>query len=340
VQIRTLWSQVLLLLLVASCSYTPAVQSSADPRAGWPSIFTIGYFAGDDSAQVTAKNQPIQDYFQMKLGMPVRTFTATSYSAVVEAMRAGRIDALEVGPFAYVLAVQEAGAEALGANVSAAAEKPQFDPELNPYYYSWLVTLKGSGIATTNDLRGRTLAFVDPASTSGHLIPKAYLLKNGVNPDTDMRTTFSGSHATALLAVWNKKADAATISDEALRNLTVQKQVDTCWFADGAWGKRRSGAELKNLFDACPVGRIIPIAQSDPIPDVPFAVNSKLPASFKTEVKKALLAMKDDSELISKTKHWYVDPSAALGLSSVDEFYKPLRDAARLLGLDLRQLAH
>ena len=74
-------------------------------------------------------------------------------------------------------------------------------------------------------------------------------------------------------------------------------------------------------------------------PSTPFAVRSTLPDSLKTTVKDALLAIKDSDELITQMAGWYVDPSADLGLESLDQYYNSLRDIAKLLDLDLKELA-
>ena len=74
------------------------------------------------------------------------------------------------------------------------------------YYHSQIIARKDSGIKTVNDLKGKTFAFVDPTSTSGHLFPKAGLIKLGIDPDTDFgRVIFTGSHDANALAVANKQ---------------------------------------------------------------------------------------------------------------------------------------
>jgi ABC-type phosphate/phosphonate transport system substrate-binding protein len=76
-----------------------------------------------------------------------RLYTATGYSAVVQALRAKRVDGLQVGVFTYLLAVNEADAEALAIYVSTFAEPAVYDPLLRPEYYSVITVKKGSGIS-------------------------------------------------------------------------------------------------------------------------------------------------------------------------------------------------
>jgi phosphonate transport system substrate-binding protein len=284
-------------------------------------------------------NQPFADFLSAELGIPVELTTGTSYSAVIEAMRADRVEAMEVGPFSYVLAVQEAQAEALAlATYPANEENRVYAADAPNGYYSVYITKKGSGIETVEDLKGVTFAFVDPASTSGHLAPKTGLIKAGVNPDTDMTTTFAGSHPTAVLAVWNGTTEAGATFEGNLYRLAREGQIDFCGFEDELTGKPRTPEEVKALYDSCPDGHIVMIGYSDLIPNTPFAVKSTLPDSFKMAVRDALLKVKDNPELIQAFGQWYVDPTEEFGLESLDQNFNSLRDIAKLLELDLNEL--
>jgi phosphonate transport system substrate-binding protein len=137
-----------------------------DPRAGWPNVFRVGLFGGDDAEETLRNAEPMKKLLQESLGMPVEIYTGTSYSAVIEAMRANRVDAMTVGPFAYILAVQEAKAEALAVSISSTAQNAVYDSTILPYYESVVFTKKGNGINKIDDIKGKGFNFVDPASTS------------------------------------------------------------------------------------------------------------------------------------------------------------------------------
>jgi phosphonate transport system substrate-binding protein len=336
---------IALMTLAASCSgggsdtqhNTPV--GSSDPKAGWPKTFRVGLFGGDDAEETLRSAEPMKKLLESKLGIPVTLYTGTSYGAVVEAMRNDKVDGMQGGPFAYVLAVQEAKAEAIAVSVSTSAKEPKYDASLQPYYFSVIVTKKGSGITKLEDLKGKGFAFVDPASASGHLAPKTFLIKNGINPDKDMQTVFAGSHPTSLLSVWNSKTPAGATFENNLQNLANSGQVKWCGYPDGLIGKQRTPAEIKAIYDACPDGNIVVIAQTDPIPNSPFSVKQSLPESFKTAVREALLSAKDDAAFITARKSWYVDPRATFNLKNLDVMYNPLRDIAKLLNLDLKEMA-
>ncbi len=317
---------------------TATAEPTADPKADWPEKFTVGMFGGDDAEKVLRDNEPLRSYLEAELGIPVEIQTGTSYSAVIEAMRAKRVDGFEVGPFSYTLAVQEAQAEALVIGVTTTADPAVYKPGMPTHYLSMIFTKKGSGIRTFDDLKGVDFSFVDPASTSGHLAPKTLLIKNGINPDTDMKTVFAGSHPTSVLAVWEGKVAAGATYEGNLYNLAKEGQIDFCGFPDGEQAKIRTQAEIDATYDACPDGHIAIVAITDPIPSTPFAVRQDLPQSFKDAVRTALLALKDDADLVAQLKFWYEDPHEALGLENLDAYYNYLRDIAKLLNLDLKAM--
>jgi phosphate/phosphite/phosphonate ABC transporter binding protein len=104
-----------------------------------------------------------------KIGCKVQVFVATSYNAEIEAMRSSKLDIGEFGPLGYVLAHQIAKAEAV-----AAYSNKDGKPDT---YWASIVTYPSSGITTVAGISGRSFAFSDPASTSGHLFPAFALRK-------------------------------------------------------------------------------------------------------------------------------------------------------------------
>lgn len=344
---HALLASLVALAIVCAMSTVVLAQSEATPvtppaydRTGWPASLECGLFGGDDAEAALETNGPIAAHIESWIGIPVNYTTGTSYNAVIESMRAGHTNCGTVGPFSYILAVQEAGAEALAISVTTRAEPAVYDPALTPSYYSVISVKKGTGVNTLEDLRGLSFSFVDPASTSGHLIPKAYLLNNGIDPDAEMQTVFSGSHPTSAIALWNDKVEAAASTETTLYNLAQEGQIEFCGFEDGQVGLERAPEELQALFDACPDGSVAMLAMSDPIPNSPFSVDSELPDSLKQAIKDALLSTPDNPEFIAASKRWYVDPNIDedLGLRHLDNYYDPLREVARLLDLDLKSL--
>jgi len=308
-----------------------------------PKQFRLGLFAGSDAEQTKKAVEPFRVYLEKTLSIPVSVQTGTSYTAVIEALRNKFVDAMEVGPFAYVLASSQTRVEPLAVNITPSVPKggtASYDTKTPPYYFSVIFTKKSSGIKTIADLKGKKFSFVDPASTSGNLMPRTTLLKNKINPDKDMQSIFAGSHPASVTAVWNGKVDAGATFEDNLFTMNNSGQVEACVFADGET-RRRTPAELAAQYKTCGDKQLAILTYSDPIPNTPFGIAADAPVQFKAAVKDALLKVRQDAALVAAYKEWYVDPVKeypTLKLRNTDQFFNSLRDAARLLKLDLTKL--
>ncbi len=338
---------IVLTVVFALFSIGFVVAQEAD-RTDWPETFIVGVYPGDNVEEALAAVEPLRTYLEDALGVRTVLITGTNYSAVIEAMRAGRADAMEVGPFSYVLAAQEAGAEAIAvANYQEAItleDASAVETEFVPGYFSVIFTVKGSGINTIADIAGRSFAFTDPASTSGYLIPATTILTSqGFSGPEELEAfadlVFAGNHPSAVLSVNEGTTDAGATFDGNLQAQSDEGLITVCGYEAGSgefpFDDLMTQEELDAIAADCEDGSIVVIAQSSIIPDTPFAVRSDLPQSFKTAVQEALLGISNDPELIVALERYYVDPTAFLGLDSLDNLYDGLRDTADLLGLDL-----
>jgi phosphonate transport system substrate-binding protein len=167
---------------------TAAVTASAFvPMARAQQVLTVGLIPSEDSRAMIANSQAMMDMLSKALGFAVKPFVAADYNGVIEALRSKRLDVAYLGPFSYVLGTTVAAIEAF-----AVAETKKAGPDLllQPDRHA-----QGQRHQEVADLKGKTFAFVDPSSTSGHLFPKAGLMKLGFNPEKDFgRVIFSGSH--------------------------------------------------------------------------------------------------------------------------------------------------
>jgi phosphonate transport system substrate-binding protein len=232
------------------------------------------------------------------LGVRIQPYTAGDFVSVVEAMRSKKVDFAWLGAFSYVLAAQEAGAEAFVAGVRKSTGKAT---------YTSLIFVKGSSpYRSIQDLKGKSFAFVDPASTSGHLFPKADLARMGIKDPASFfsQVVFAGAHDAAQLAVVNGKVDAGASNDRVLDNLL-----------------KRGALKPDDL-------RIL--HRSDPIPLGPIAYRRDLPEATKAAIKASFLGMKDVTfGTLGELTH-FVEVS--------DKTYDIIRETAQILGLDLRKM--
>lgn len=342
---------VLSLVLVAmmammGLSFATAQDAKPTPdpaKADWPQTFIIGVYPGDNVEKAIAAQEPLRAYLEAQLGVRTVVITGTSYGAVVEAMRAGRADAFEVGPFSYVLAADVANAEAIAVGNYVS----KVDTTVLPGYYSVMFTKKGSGIKSIADLAGKSFAFTDPASTSGYLVPATDVMNDQKFDSKDQletffTPTFAGNHPSAVLAVNNGTTVAGATFDD---NLVDQANADIAICGvekgvakgDNVFHKAMTQDEIMKIYDACPDGNLAVFHQSPLIPQTPFAVNKNLPQNFKDAVKAALLAIKDDQALVDALGRFYIDPTTVNpDLKTIDAMYDPLRVIAQKLDLDLK----
>lgn len=340
---------VLLLVMMAALSVGAAfAQDATEDRTGWPETFIIGVYPGDNIEEALAGVEPLRVYLEETLGVRTVLITGTSYNAVIEAMAANRADAIEVGPFAYLLAAEVAQAEA----IAVASYSVNVDLEEVPGYFSLMFTKKGSGITTIADLAGRSFGFTDPASTSGYLVPATDILIDQEFTDPAeiedfAAVSFTGNHPAAVLAVSNDNLEAAATFDTNLALQAAETGVELCGYTDLAidgpptaeeWPylNAMTREEIMAIYDTCPEGSLVVFHQSPLIPETPFAVKSTLPESFKAAVKAAILDVANQPELVAALERYYVDPTESTGAESIDAVYNPLRDIATLLNIDLR----
>lgn len=339
-----------LVFVVLSFSFVAAQEATPEPvdRTGWPETFIIGVYPGDNIEEALAAVEPLRTYLETTLGVRTVLITGTSYNAVIEAMAAGRADAMEVGPFSYVLAADVANAEAIA--VANYAVEVNLDEV--PGYYSLMFTKKGSGITSIPDLAGRSFTFTDPASTSGYLVPATDILLNQEFTDPAQieefaSVSFAGNHPASVLAVWNGNVDAGATFDANLAVQVEEAGIALCGYTDlgidgpptsEEWPYLRAmtSEEILAIYEACPEGSLVVFHQSPLIPETPFAINAALPESFKMAVQEALLNISSNEDLVNALERYYVDPSAAAGVDNIDALYNSLRDIATLLNIDLR----
>ena len=290
-KVRNLSYKILFSFLTAASFISP-ISAHAQQKE-----ITIGLIPSEDSRAMIAQSKPMMDKLSVALGMPVKAFVAADYNGVIEALRSKRLDVAYLGPFSYVLGATVAPIEAFAVAETKKAGRT--------FYQSVIISHKDSGIKTLDDLKGKTFAYVDPSSTSGHLFPKAGLIKSGFNPDKNHgRVIFSGSHDSSAIAVQNKKIDAAAVADRIL---------------DAAIAK---GVVKKE--------DIVIVWKSDPIPESPTVWRKDLSPELKKKIQAAFLEVKDIP---------WSDQGTLNGFHPTnDAAYDIIRDTAKILNLDLKKM--
>lgn len=220
----------------AQAGQPQAEQAQAvQPQAEQPQVLTVALVPAEDIMQMIDAFEPAMNFMEREVGVEIEMFKATDYTAVVEAMRAGKVDVAYFGPLSFVLAAERANARAIVAGAD--------EPGKLGTYHSIMITHKDSGLKSMEDVQRRvgelTLSFVDPASTSGHLIPRGHLQSLGINADTDFKeVVFAGGHDASILAVQARKADLGATwegpYERAIEEgLVTPDDVFVIWKSDG-----------------------------------------------------------------------------------------------------------
>ncbi len=266
-------------------------------------VVRFGVEPFDTSAKLVPIYEHVGKLLGEKIGCEVKIYVATNYNAEIEAMRSGKLEVGEFGPLGYVLAHQVAKAEAVAA-FSSKDGKPDT-------YWASLVTYPGSGIKTVGEIRGHSFAFSDPASTSGHLFPAYGLRKAGIDPDTDIKAVYAGSHTASYEALYNHKVDAGELNSEQLESATQRGHYKD--------------------------GDIVFLWKSDPIPTDPVTVRGDLPAGFKARLTQALQTL--DLSSLPEADRKIMGLGGARFVPQTDAAYDGIRDLVKTLHIDLDKLS-
>jgi len=177
-----------------------------------PKVLRFSLVPTQDSIRELTYYKPILDLLAKNTGKKIEFYMPTSYSSVVEALLGKWVDIAVLGPESYVIAHNKDKDIEVFATYSRKADGLQ---PAGPGYKSALITKKGSTFTSIESLKGAVLALVDPASTSGSLIPEMVFPKENHLPALNQyfsRVIFSGGHDLSTLAVSEGKVDAAFVA--------------------------------------------------------------------------------------------------------------------------------
>jgi phosphonate transport system substrate-binding protein len=201
----------------------PLLATKAQAQGDWRQQIRevrFGMISVENERDAIARLQGLQTYMARELRAPFRVFRGSDYAAVVEAMRAGHSEIAYLGPASYGLARR-----VMGERIAPIFR--YIDNEGMEGYYSAMIVKADSSIRQLADMRGKTLGFSDPNSTSGFQVPGWFLRRQGMDPATFFsRTGFTGSHEQGVMAVINGTFDAAVLAYSNERRNTFQRMVE------------------------------------------------------------------------------------------------------------------
>lgn len=267
---------------------------SLAPFAQAQQVFRVTAIPDESPTELARKAAPLMKYLESKLGMKVEFIPVTDYAASVEALVGRKVDMAWFGGFTFVQANARSGGKAVPLVQRVEDEK----------FKSVFITTDPS-IASLADLKGKDLSFGSQSSTSGHLMPRSFLLAAGVDPDKDLRrVAFSGAHDATIAAVASGKVQAGALNISVWEKFVAEGKVDP--------------AKVRVFYT------------TPPYFDYNWTVHADMPAAQKEKITAALLALSRDTpegkEILELQRATRFVPTKA-------ENYKGIEAAARNAGL-------
>lgn len=270
-------------LLLALSAQAPAQQ-----------LLRVTAIPDESPTELARKAAPLVRYLESQLGVKVEYTPVTDYAAAVETLINGKVDLAWFGGFTFVQAQVRSGGQVI----------PLVQREEDARFRSVFITTDPS-IRTLADLKGHDLSFGAASSTSGHLMPRSFLLQAGIDPDKDLRrVAFSGAHDATIAAVSAGKVQAGALNISVWEKFVTEGKVDT---------------QRVRVFYTTP-----------PYFDYNWSVSTRMPAPLRDKLRQAFLALSRDTtqgrevlELQRATRFIATEPAN----------YRGIETAARSAGL-------
>ena len=248
----------------------------------------------DARGELARKAEPLVKYLEAKLGMKVEYTPVTDYAAAVETLVNKKVDMAWFGGFTFVQAHSRSGGKVI----------PIVQREEDEKFRSVFITADPA-IKTLADLKGKDVSFGSQSSTSGHLMPRSFLLQAGLDPDKDFkRVAYSGAHDATIASVVSGKVEAAALDITVWKKFVGENKVDT---------------KAVDVFYTTP-----------PYFNYDWSVHADMPADLRAKVTKALLDLDantaEGKEILQLNRATRYIPTAA-------ENYKGIEAAGKSAGL-------
>lgn len=286
------------LLVLCILSFAVLFSLAADAEAQKEEI-VIGLLPEMNVFKQKQRFEPLAAYLSERMGIAVRLTILSRYGNIIERIKEEEIDGAFLGSFTGALAISQLGVVPLARPINMDGTST---------YYGHIFVKKDSNIKTAADMKGKTLALVERATTAGYIFPLAWLKRQGVD---DIDTYFSdhfftGSHDGAIDAVLNNKADIG-----AAKNTIYERM-------------QASSPRIDN--------ELVILASSPRVPSNGLCVRETLPGEYKEQLKNLLLNLHQDpkgGKVLEKL-------GAKRFVETGQEDYQPVLDLAKEAGIDMK----
>lgn len=295
---KNLWLVTLVLLSVVALTLTGCGKAELGTEEN-PII--LSFVPSGDTPDIIESADEIAALLSEKTGYVIEGNVATSYTAVIEAMGTDKAHMGTLATFAYILAHEKYGVDCALVSVRYGT----------PFYNGEIIAGADTGITKLEDLKGKTMCWVDAVSTSGYIIPKIMVMAAGVDPDKDLAQQIeAGSHDGVALAVYQGDCDAGACYIDA------RDKIEDDY------------PDVKE--------KTIVIAESPEIPNDGLQFIKDFPADKREKIVEALLEIMETEEGVEAM-------GKAYGWEAItekdDSFYDDFRAVLDASGVDVAELA-
>ncbi len=257
-------------------------------------VLRVTAIPDESPTELARKAAPLVKYLESKLAMKVEFTPVTDYAAAVETLVNKKVDLAWFGGFTFVQAHVRSGGKVI----------PLVQREEDEKFRSVFITGDPT-IQSLADLKGKDVSFGSQSSTSGHLMPRSFLLQAGVNPDKDFRrVAYSGAHDATIAAVASGKVQAGALNISVWDKFVAEKKVDT--------------TQVRAFYT------------TPAYYDYNWTVHADMPVALRDKLAQALLSLSRDTpegkEILDLQRATRFVPTKA-------ENYKGIEAAARSAGL-------
>ena len=245
--------------------------ANADWRTQYPTI-NFGVLTLENQMTTVDRYNIYIAYAEKKLGVKIKLFQASDYAGVGQALIAGHLQMARIGGAGYASVWLDCNG-----CIEPSVTTEGLDGTTG--YLSILTVRTDSPYQSLQDLKGKSIAFADPNSTSGYIVPMVMLTKAGIDPDKFFgKTSFSGGHEQSVIALLKGTYDAVYT-----------------WTA-----KNDSFGNLRMMMDKGLLKRdqVRIIGTSDPIRNPLLAVRTELPAQMKKDIAQMYFDMATENQAV------------------------------------------
>ena len=277
---------VLALAAGLALSFTALAAQAAD-------VLKVSAIPDEAPTELLRKFQPLGAYLEQQLGMPVEFTPVADYPAVVEALASDRIDLAWLGGFTFVQARLKTG------NALPLVQRAE-----DARFTSKFITANPD-VQSLADLKGKSFAFGSVSSTSGSLMPRYFMLQDGIKPESHFsRVGYSGAHDATAAWVQAGKVDGGVLNASVWDKLVANGTIDS--------NKIRVFATTPTYFD------------------YNWTVRGTLDPALTAKIKAAFLAL---DPAIAEHKAILDLQAASRFIETAPENYQGIEEAARAADL-------